>query len=141
MHELLLREQFFLAFAVIGIVHAAIHRTYSCALGLIVETGAFGTLVRHDVVDVHGLGRHGLVGIEHGAHGSDLRTMQGRAIREAPFHAAFIDGIVGTLRFACTTIDAFVCDHDRHERAVYFCGLVRRAKIADRNLGDERGKG
>ena len=69
MHERLFGEQLVLCLPVVGVVYAAVHRTYRGALWLIVEAHAFGALVCGDVVDVHAARVLGGIGIDGSGRG------------------------------------------------------------------------
>ncbi len=113
---LFLLKQFFLRFAQIGVVYAAVYGAYGGALRLFMETHAFRTLIGHDViifVGNWGLGSRG---------GYDSATVnfylfQRSAIGPTPLSTTFINRIVGAFRFAGTAVDALVGYHYGHSRS------------------------
>lgn len=52
------------------------------------------------------------------------------SIRNGPLYTTLINCIIGAFGFACTAVDAFLRDHDRHGGTVYFWGFT--GTIAER---------
>lgn len=112
-HILLLGKELLLGFAVVGIVHAAVDRTYGGTLRFIVKAHAFGTFIAYYIICIHSnrlLGRISLVF----AAGSMYSAFKVGSIGKAPFGTSFINGIVGALRFASATVYAFIGNHYGH---------------------------
>ena len=53
--------------------------------------------------------------------------MEGCSVAKAPFHAAFVNGIVGTFGLASAAVNAFVGDDDGHVVVVTFAQRYRPA--------------
>jgi hypothetical protein len=107
-------EKSFLAFRMLFIVHTAINGTDRRTLWLVVEPDTFGALVRNDIEKFLALGiLFGLSVVFASGRRCDC-PLEARAVREAPGFSSFVNGVVGALRLASATIDAFFRDLDRH---------------------------
>ncbi len=101
-----LRLQLLLRLNPIRIGDAAIDRANSCTLGFIMESSTLGTLIRYDVEIIGGVEPDGT------ARTGIIRAKGLSA--ESPVSSTLVDGVIRAFWFACTTIDAFGCDHDSH---------------------------
>jgi hypothetical protein len=86
---------------------ATVYGTYGRALGLFVKALAFRAFVGNDIIGVYADGGVTLGGVYHGAVEQRKRSFYAGTVRERPLYAAFVDRIVGALRFAGAAIDAF----------------------------------
>lgn len=116
MQFFLLGKQFITALYPVGVGDTTIHRTNSGTLGFIVKAHAFGAFVRYDEIII-GLHRFvALVGIDHGAIFQGIGPIDRIPVADGPFDPAFINRIIGALRFTGAAIDAFVGYSDCHNK-------------------------
>jgi len=101
-------EQHILRFPAVGVGYAAIDRTNSSALGLLVESHTFCAFVGYYIIDVIGNRCSAVIGLVGLTQTVGKTTPNTRAIRVGPVNPPFIYSMVGTLRFACPAIDAFI---------------------------------
>ena len=94
--------------------YAAVDRTNSGALWLLVETYAFGAFVGHDVVELIADGRLLDICLDDIASFYFIGFADGGAFAHFPLYAAFIDGSVGALWFAGSAVDTVVGDKNGH---------------------------
>ncbi len=116
MQSFFLGKQFFPAFHAVGVRDTAVHGTNSRTLGFIVKSHTFGAFVRYDeiIIGFHRL--IALVGIYDRAIFQGIGPIDRVAVADGPFDPAFIDRIIGALRFTGAAIDAFIGYSDCHDK-------------------------
>jgi len=124
-------EQVFIAFNVIGVGHTAIDRTNGGTLGLFVETYTLSAFIGDDEIIFVGNGMVFVFCINGISIFKGVRAVYGIAIGNGPFHATFINGVVGTFRLAGAAIDALIGDHDGHGCCVFLCLFKNAAKVTN----------
>ena len=108
-------EQHLFRFYAFRVGDAAIYRADGGALGFFMESFTLGTFVGDDKVEVVGDRRIFVFSVNYFAIFECIRAFYGIvAISDGPLYPAFIDSVVRTFRFTCTTVDAFVSDHNCH---------------------------
>jgi hypothetical protein len=93
---------------------AAVYGTYGRTLGLFVKALAFRAFVGSDIIGVYADGGVALRSVYYGAVEQGKGSFYAGAVCERPLYAAFVDGIIGALRFAGAAIDAFFSDLNSH---------------------------
>jgi hypothetical protein len=93
-----------------------------------VEALALGTFGRNNVIRVYSNRGIALTGVNHGAVNQGKAAFHIRAISDGPFHSAFINCVVGALRFAGPAVNAFFCDLYRHNFSLLVSDLVLQQK-------------
>ena len=86
---------------------AAVNGAYRRTLRLFMEALAFRTLIRSDIISIYADGGIALGGVYYGAVEQRKRSFYTGTVGECPLYAAFVDRIIGALRFAGAAIDAF----------------------------------
>jgi hypothetical protein len=107
MQLLFFRQQIVDRLPIHFIGNAAVNGTDGRTLGLFVKTLTFRAFVGSDIIRVYADGSVTLRSVYDGAVEQCKGTFYAGTIRERPLYAAFVDGIIGALRFAGAAIDAF----------------------------------
>jgi hypothetical protein len=114
MQPLLFGQQLVYGFPVHFVRNTAIHGAYRRALGFFVKALAFRTLIGNDVVGIDADGGETLSRVHRSAVKERKAPLYGRPVGYSPFHAAFINRIVGAFWLAGPAINAFFGDLNRH---------------------------
>ena len=107
MQPVFFRQEFFFGLYIIRVWHTAIYRANCCALWLLVKARALRTLTWNDVVEFI---RYRFLICFTINNRTILHFNLGQicSIRPFPFHTAFIDGRVWTLRFTSPAVYTFI---------------------------------
>jgi hypothetical protein len=95
--------------------NTAVDGANGSTLWLLVETYTFRAFVGNDIIKLVRDGRLWRF-TAHYRTIAEINFGQLGAPTPRPFNTTFIDGCVGALGFAGTTVDALVGDHDSHEQ-------------------------
>ena len=114
MQLFLFRQQLVNRLAIHFVGNAAVYRTYGRALRLLMKTLAFRTLIGSDIIRIYADGGIALGGVNYGAVEQRKGSFYAGTVCECPLYAAFVDRIVGALRFTGAAIDAFFSDLNSH---------------------------
>ena len=121
MQTLLPKQQKLLRFYMIGIRHAAIHRTDRRTLRLFVKADTFRTFIGYDIVIIVRNGHLLRFCIHHMTATIEFIIAFHRvAVADCPFYTAFINGIIGAFRLASSTVNAIIRNHYRHNSSYFF---------------------
>lgn len=101
------------------------------------ESNTLRAFIGDDIIDIHAHRVLKLIGIQlFPTLQRSNDSAQSGTIGILPFRTPFVDGVVGTFRFACTTVDAFVGNHYSHSDASSGSALILAAKIGrPRSMG------
>src|SRR5690242_13579933 len=113
MQPCLFSRQLFFRLNIIRIRNAAIYGTNCRTLRLLMETGAFGTLAVHYIIELIGYGSLCSLGIDAGSI-FKLYLCKLRATGPVPFPATFINSSVGALGFTSSAVDTLFSNLDCH---------------------------
>ena len=113
-----------------GIIHATIDRANRCTLWFVVKTDALSAFLVGNKVHIH-IARVLFHACINRSNGWVIPlTLEACSIGKLPFCAALVYGVIRTLGFACTAIDAFICNHYGHDVTVVSgCNVKFGAKI------------
>jgi hypothetical protein len=121
---MLFGKEFLFGLPPIRIIYTTINRANGGALWLFVKPGTFRTLIRYNIVVLIGNRRLLVSALNYCSIGEFHPGKLGPAA-PGPIHSSFVNCGIGTLRFACTTIDAFVRDDNGH----FFCCFFETTKV------------
>ena len=113
----------------LGVRYTAVNRANGGALRLFVEAYTFGTLIRHDVVELITDGLLLGVGLDDRAGFNLVGLGDGSALGHFPFYAAFVDGGVGAFGFAGSAVDTVVGNENCHLFSLLGAGLLVQTSV------------
>jgi hypothetical protein len=99
------------------------------------KTLAFRAFVGYDIIGIHTYGLVPRGGIDTGAIEQGKTALYGSAVFDGPFHATFINSVVGTFRLTGTTIDTFIRYFNSHTFLII--GLMKGLLLQDKINGKE----
>jgi hypothetical protein len=114
MHFAFFCHEFLHCFLVHFVRNTTVNRANSSTLGLFMKTLTLRTFIGNDEIGVYADRSIFLVRIYNGTIEQGETTLHSGAVSNGPFHTAFINGVVGTLRFTGTAIDTLFGDLDSH---------------------------
>jgi hypothetical protein len=117
-------QQRFLAFNVILIGNTTVNRANGGALWFFVETFAFRTFSRHNVIYIVRNWGLRIFGVYRFTAWQNYFPTQCRAVFVAPVIGAFVNRSVWTLGLAGSAVNTFVGDYNCHLISVFFLGVA-----------------
>jgi hypothetical protein len=97
------------------------------------KTLAFGTFIRINVINIISDRRILLISIHNSSVKQGKRPFYRSAIGNRPFHATFIDSVIGAFWFASATIDTFFSYLNSHNTGVKVVEVIFVAKLSQKN--------
>jgi hypothetical protein len=113
------QKQCFLRFSSVWIGHAAIDRTYRCALRFLVKSNTLCAFVGNYIIDIVGNRRPAFIGLVRLALSIGKMTPDARAVGIRPINPTLIDGVIGAFWLAGSAIDAFIGYDNGHPVLVF----------------------